>query len=118
MRFFWNKSIFFFENSANLFTVMIDTRSTSFYGIVEIVVKLFQKALYLALQFGQKLKTPLKLSLTQFRTICLEAVQLFNDRPLSQLSEHRDNLTHVFPNKLVFWKLSSSSIEHVWQRDS
>ena len=81
-------------------------RSASFNGSVEIVVKLFKKALYRALQFDRKLKTPLKLSLTQFRTICLEAAQLVNDRPLSRCSDHRDNLSHVSPNKLVFGKPS------------
>ena len=77
-------------------------RSASFNGSVEIVVKLFKKALYRALQFDRKLATPLNLSLTQFKTICHEADQLYNYKPLLQLTDQKDNLAHLSPNKLVF----------------
>ena len=81
-------------------------RSASFNGSIEIAVKLFKKALNRAIQFDRTLTKPRKLSLTQFKTICYEAAQLTNDRPLHPFTDQEDHLTYVTPNKLVFGKQS------------
>ena len=77
-------------------------RSASFNGSIKIAVKFFKKVLNRALQFDQTLTKPRKLSLTQFKTICYEAAQLVNDRPLRPLTDQEDHLVYLTPNKLVF----------------
>ena len=57
-------------------------------------------------KFDRTLTKPRKLSLTQFKTICYEAAQLTNDRPLHPFTDQEDHLTYVTPNKLVFGKQS------------
>ena len=62
------------------------------------------------MQFDRGLKTPRRFDLEQFRTLCLEAAALTNDRPLGvqpwDREEGRDSLTHVSPNKLISGRAS------------
>ena len=85
-------------------------RASSFAGIIEICVGLFKRSLKRAMQFDRGLKTPRRFDLEQFRTLCLEAAALTNDRPLGvqpwDREEGRDSLTHVSPNKLISGRAS------------